>query len=77
MKKSQLNAISRGYTAKTQKQAVDYLISLNRYTEYQEAERAGSWRGGVTKYAQKVRKELFLVDDSNRIAEAMTWGGNK
>jgi len=53
--KAQLNAISRSYTAKTQKDARAYLESVG--VDYEAYCKETGWRGGITRLANKMREE--------------------
>jgi hypothetical protein len=54
-RRAQLNAISRSYTAKTQKEARTYLESIG--IDYEQYCLDTGWKGGITRLAQKFREQ--------------------
>ena len=53
--KAQLNAISRSYTAKTQKEAREYLESVG--VDYEAYCKETGWKGGITRLSHKIREQ--------------------
>ena len=62
--KAQLNAISRSYTQKTQKEARSFLESIG--IDYEQYCRETGWKGGITRLAQKLRA---INDEVNALAQ--------
>ncbi|MBQ9328914.1 MAG: hypothetical protein IJ225_10360 [Solobacterium sp.] len=52
-KRAQLNAISRSYTQKAQKEAREYLESVG--INYEDYCKETGWKGGITRLASKIR----------------------
>ena len=53
--KAQLNAISRSYTAKTQKESREYLETIG--INYEQYCKDTGWKGGITRLANKFREQ--------------------
>ena len=61
--KAQLNAISRSYTQKRQKEALEYLRLMG--IDYDQYCKETGWKGGPVKLAQRYERQAEKLNNQN------------